>query len=170
VEAERKIAIDLNADVLQFLAKDIEFHCRDAFCLREILKGEADVVFTSNFLEHLPDKSVLRRFLGDVFFSLREGGKYIVLGPNIRYLSGAYWDYFDHNIPLTHISLTEALCLSGFSVLRSFERFLPYTFKNSLPTHPLLVWLYLKFPIAWKILGKQFLIVAEKREKRNFKT
>jgi SAM-dependent methyltransferase len=167
VEAKRKIAIDLNADALSFLAKDVEFHCCDAFRLKEIVKGEADVVFTSNFLEHLPDKNALRRFLGDVFLSLKEGGRYIALGPNIRCLPGAYWDYFDHNIPLTHVSLSEALCLSGFDILRCFDRFLPYSFKDSLPTHPFLVWLYLNFPLAWKILGRQFLIVAEKRKALN---
>ena len=38
----------------------------------------------------------------------------VVLMPNIRYLAGRYWDYLDHHLPLTHLSLSEALELTGY--------------------------------------------------------
>jgi hypothetical protein len=43
-------------------------------------------------------------------------------------------------------------------------RFLPYTTRSALPKGPGLVALYLKVPIAWRFLGKQFLVVARKPE------
>jgi hypothetical protein len=63
---------------------------------------------------------------------------------------------------LTHLSLNEALQLKGFNVEICVDRFLPYTTQGALPTHPALVWLYLKIPIAWRFFGKQFFIVAKK--------
>jgi len=41
-------------------------------------------------------------------------------------------------------------------------RFLPYTTRSPLPQHPSFVALYLAVPLAWRIFGKQFLVVARK--------
>ena len=41
-------------------------------------------------------------------------------------------------------------------------RFLPYTTKSRLPQHPLLVRLYLRVPLAQRLLGKQAWVVAVK--------
>lgn len=162
IQARRKIAVDLNPDARNFLGKAVEFNLAKATDLGRIVDGEADVVFTSNFLEHLPDKKTLDDFLGQVKASLKPGGRYIILGPNLRYLPGEYWDFYDHHLGLTHLSLSEALQLNGFKVEFCVDRFLPYTTQGALPTHPWLVKLFLKFPIAWKFLGKQFFIVAVK--------
>jgi len=162
IRASRKIAVDLNPDAQKFLSADIEFnHCM-ATDLSSVVKGEADVVFTSNFLEHLPDKKTLDVFLDEVLIALKPEGKYIILGPNLRYLPGEYWDFYDHHLGLTHLSLSEALRLKGFEIDVCVDRFLPYTTQGALPTHPLLVKAYLKFPLAWPLLGKQFFIVARK--------
>jgi SAM-dependent methyltransferase len=162
IEAAKKIAVDLNPDARQFLPADVEFHQRAAIQLSEVVTGAADVVFTSNFLEHLPDKKTLDEFLRQVLIALKPGGKFVVLGPNLRYLPGEYWDFYDHHLGLTHLSLQEALRLRGFEIERCIDRFLPYTTQGALPTHPLLVKGYLKCPLAWRFLGKQFLIVAKK--------
>lgn len=42
-----------------------------------------------------------------------------------------FWDYFDHHLPLTHLSLSEGLELAGFEVQRVVPRFLPYTVKDT---------------------------------------
>ena len=52
--------------------------------------------------------------------------------------------------------------MKGFDIKTCIDRFLPFTTQGALPTHPLLVKLYLKFPFVWKLLGKQFFIVAQK--------
>ncbi|MDD2286939.1 MAG: class I SAM-dependent methyltransferase [Desulfoplanes sp.] len=162
IRAERKIAIDLNTDAKLFLKPEIEFYQCQATCIDSVINSCVDVVFTSNFLEHLTNKKVLDEFLNQVLVTLKPGGKYIILGPNLRYLPGEYWDFYDHNLGLTHLSLSEALQLRGFNIDVCIDRFLPYTTQCALPTHPWLVKAYLKCPVAWKFLGKQFFIVAHK--------
>lgn len=164
IKAGKKIAIDINPDARSFLKPEIEFHQCMATNFGSVVKGNADVVFTSNFLEHLPDKKALDGFLGQVMIALKPGGKYIILGPNLRYLPGLYWDFYDHHLGLTHLSLSEALQLNGFIIDICLDRFLPFTTQGALPTNPWLVKAYLHLPVAWKILGKQFLIVAHKQE------
>jgi SAM-dependent methyltransferase len=162
IQARRKVAVDMNPDTRNFLNPDVEFHQCSALQVDADLTSSADIVFTSNFLEHLPDKKTLDVFLQQVKTVLKPGGKYIILGPNLRYLPGLYWDFYDHHLGLTHLSLIEALRLQGFDIELCIDKFLPYTTQGSLPTHPWLVYLYLKVPMAWKILGQQFLIVASK--------
>ncbi len=93
---------------------------------------------------------------------LRPGGRLIVLQPNIRYVGGAYWDFLDHKVALTDRSLAEAAGIAGFTVERMIARFLPYTTKSRLPQHPALVRAYLALPIAWRLLGRQALMVARR--------
>ena len=71
-------------------------------------------------------------------------------------------DYFDHHLPLTERSLVEALGLAELTPVEVRPRFLPFTTKSRLPQHPLLVWLYLKLPLAHRLLGQQSWIVAAK--------
>lgn len=162
IRAGRKIAVDLNSDAKDFLEPEIEFHQCPADELGSVISGEADVVFTSNFLEHLPNKGALDLFLEQVMLALKPGGKYLILGPNLRYVPGKYWDFYDHHLGLTHLSLCEALQLKGFDISICIDRFLPFSTQSALPTHPWLVWLYFQFPLAWKLLGKQFFVVAQK--------
>ena len=167
IGAQRKIAVDMNPDAKSFLNPDIEFYQCNALAIDRNLTGVADVVFTSNFLEHLPDKKTLDQFLQQVFLLLKPGGTYLILGPNLRYVPGQYWDFYDHHLGLTHLSLIEALQMQGFKPEVCIDRFLPYTTQTSLPTHPYFVWLYLKLPVIWKLLGKQFFIVARKPSQVN---
>lgn len=160
ISAARKIAADLNTDTNKYLASDVQFSRCLATELSSVVKGEADIVFTSNFLEHLPNKQTLEIFLDQVKLALKPTGRYIILGPNLRYLPGEYWDFYDHHLGLTHLSLCEVLQLKGFKIEKCVDRFLPYTTQGALPTHPWLVKMYLKFPLSWKLLGKQFLIIA----------
>jgi SAM-dependent methyltransferase len=119
-----------------------------------------DVVFMSNFLEHLPDKQLVLDTFVEARRILRAGGRILILQPNIRFVGGEYWDFFDHHTPLTDRSLVEALDITGFEVTRCIPRFLPYTTRSALPQHPMLVKLYLHVPLAWKILGKQAFVVG----------
>jgi hypothetical protein len=59
--------------------------------------------------------------------------------------------------------MVEGLLTCSFEVTEVVARFLPFTSKSKLPTAPWLVWLYLRVPLAWRILGGQMLIVARKR-------
>ena len=162
INAKKKIAVDLNPQSEKYLSSEVTFYQCKATELANILNGETDKIFTSNFLEHLPDKQVLDELISQVMLSLKPGGKFLILGPNLRYLPGEYWDFYDHHLGLTHLSLIEALQLKGFTIEYCKDRFLPYTTQGHLPTHPLLVKIYLKIPLIWRYLGKQFFIVAQK--------
>jgi len=90
ISAQKKIAIDLNPNTKAYLKPEIEFHECKATELSSVILGAADVIFTSNFLEHLPDKETLELFLDQVLMALKPGGIYLILGPNLRYLPGKY--------------------------------------------------------------------------------
>jgi ubiquinone/menaquinone biosynthesis C-methylase UbiE len=162
IRANRKHAIDLNPDTKRFLQGDVAFHHTRADAMDDVASESIDVAFTSNFLEHLESKAACDAVLREVLRTLRPGGKFIVMGPNIHYLASEYWDFYDHHLPLSHSSLEEGLSINGYRVIRNIARFLPYTTRSALPQHPLLVSAYLKMPLAWRLLGKQFLLIAEK--------
>jgi len=163
VRARRKIAVDLNPDTLHSADRDVEVLLTRSDDLAAIADASVDTVFTSNFFEHLPDKRALLDTLQECRRVLAPGGSIVVLMPNIRYLAGAYWDYFDHHLPLTHLSPVEALRLGGFEETRVEPRFLPYTVKDArLPVRAPLIRAYLRFRPAWRILGRQKLVVARR--------
>lgn len=162
IHCGKKYAIDLNPDSPSFLSPDVEFFAVPANALAPMADNSVDVAFTSNFLEHLPSKDVMSEVFAEIRRVLRPGGRFIILGPNIKYLYAEYWDFFDHHLPLSHLTITEALQMHNYQLDSVVDRFLPYTTQSRLPQHPLLVSLYLKLPFAWRILGKQFLVVARK--------
>jgi SAM-dependent methyltransferase len=160
IRAGRRIAVDLNPDAALRLPHDVEFHQARAEALGFLASDTVDVCFTSNFFEHLPDKPTLDRVLAEVLRVLRPGGRLVALQPNIRFLAAEYWDFYDHLLPLSHLSCREAFEKAGFTVDTLVDRFLPYTTRSRLPQHPALVRLYLRLPWAWRFFGKQFLIVG----------
>lgn len=162
IRAREKIAVDLNPEVKQFAAPDVQVINESCTAIQQIAASSVDAVFMSNFLEHLPSKAMVLDTFREAWRILSPGGKIIVLQPNIRFLPGEYWDFFDHHTPLTDRSLVEGLRLVGFKPLIVLPKFLPYTTKSRLPQAAIFVRLYLLFPLAWRILGKQALVVAEK--------
>jgi len=124
--------------------------------------GSVDVAFASNVFEHLRSPDHLLAVLRGVFTMLRPGGRLVVLQPNVRTIGGAFWDFFDHTLPLTERGMAEALTVAGLQVTECRARFLPYTTKSRLPQWPLLVRGYLAFRPAQWLLGRQMLVVAER--------
>jgi hypothetical protein len=84
------------------------------------------------------------------------------MGPNFRYCAKDYFDCADHNVILTHVGVEEHLYAAGFDIDRSNPQFLPYSFRGRLPPSPALTRRYLNTPLAWKLLGKQFLVVGKR--------
>ncbi len=119
-------------------------------------------VFMSNYLEHLDTADAVIEQLTVARQLLRPGGRVIVLQPNIRLVGPRYWDFIDHRVALTERSLLEAAELAGLHTVDLITRFLPYSTKGRLPTHPWLVRAYLAFRPAWRILGRQTLYVGER--------
>jgi len=86
----------------------------------------------------------------------------ILVGPNIKYVGGRYWDFWGHHIPITEKSISEVLKIYNFKIIKCVPKFLPYAMGSTRPIPLVFLPLYLKIPFLWKIMGKQFLIVAKK--------
>ncbi len=162
IQAKKKYAMDLNQETDTKTNSDVTFLYQDCSNTWELEDNSLDIVFTSNFFEHLRDKPSLDATLDQAFRCLKPGGKIICLGPNIKYTGTDYWDFYDHYLALSHLSLVEALRLRKFTVSNIIPRFLPYTMADGTTPPLLFLKLYLKLPLAWRIFGKQFLVTANK--------
>jgi SAM-dependent methyltransferase len=147
----------------EYLPPDVRFAQADGLSLTAILPNQYfDLVFMSNYLEHLSSAEAVVEQLGVVHSLLKPGGRVLVMQPNIRLIGGSYWDFLDHRTPLTEKSLVEAATTAGLSTVRLITRFVPYTTKSRWPQHPLLVRAYLAAPFAWRIFGRQTLFLGER--------
>lgn len=162
IECGEKHALDLSPELKSLANADVNAVEGDALRLAEYGFPPLDVVFASNVFEHVETKAMLGEILKNVLQALRPGGSLIITQPNLRYVGGKYWDYLDHHIPLTHVSMSEVLLVTGFELLEVRPRFLPYTSKSLLPQHPALVKLYLRFRPAQWLLGQQMFVVARR--------
>jgi ubiquinone/menaquinone biosynthesis C-methylase UbiE len=159
---QQKIALDTNEETTQYAGPDVRVIQSRSSSMDTLEDASVDIAFTSNFFEHLSSKEELLLTLAEIYRVLRKSGRILILQPNIRFLFGTYWDFFDHHIPLTDRTLAEALELVGFHLVEVRPRFLPFTTKSWLPQHPWLIRLYLLFPPAQWLIGKQAWVVAVK--------
>jgi SAM-dependent methyltransferase len=162
IAARHKFGMDLNPDSPNHLKSDVKFVHHD--CSKEwpLADGTFDAVFSSNFFEHLPSKSALATAISEGARVLKPGGKLMCMGPNVRFVKSQYWDFYDHHLPLSDRSLVEIIRLAGLSPIIVLPRFLPYTMAQGWRPPMYLISWYLRFPIFWNFLGKQFLVVAKK--------
>ena len=70
------------------LDSSVRFLEQDCSSCLQVDGPSLDVVFTSNFFEHLPDKAALGRTMDEIFRCLVPGGKLIAMGPNLKHLPG----------------------------------------------------------------------------------
>jgi SAM-dependent methyltransferase len=162
IQCEHKFAMDMNPRAGEMLTSGITLFSQDCSARWPLPDESLDVVFTSNFFEHLPSKSALADTLAEAYRCLQPNGLIIAMGPNVRFVGGAYWDFWDHHLALTEGALSEALQLQGFRIESAVPRFLPYTMHNRRRVPMSLVGLYVKFPLLWRWWGKQFLVVGRK--------
>jgi len=160
VVCARKIGVDLNPDAVKYAGPDVEYMTADS---TDTMLDDAsvDTIFISNFFEHLTRASLLQTIM-ECHRILRSGGRVLVLQPNIRFAYRDYWMFLDHITPIDDRMLEEAFELNGFVLRKRILRFLPYTAESRLPRADFLVRLYLRVPIAWRILGKQSFLVFER--------
>jgi len=161
IHANHRIAIDLNPSARNYVNAQVSFKEVDAKTVSSVVHA-ADVVFSSNFLEHLLTKADVAEVLTSCRESLKPGGRLILMGPNIAHLNGRYWDFFDHHVALSDKSTVEILELLGFQIDEVYPRFLPYTMSEKIPPASFLIAIYLRIPLLWRVYGRQFLIVATK--------
>jgi SAM-dependent methyltransferase len=160
VRAAKRVAIDLSPEALQHAATGVAVHSGDA--VHTLAKWPADsfdVVFASNFLEHL-DWPALDAIAPMILRVLRPGGKLILMQPNFRLSPGRYFDDFTHRSVFTDQSLPDWLTSVGFQISVVEARFMPLTVKSRMARLAFLVPLYLRLP--WRPLSGQMLVVASK--------
>jgi SAM-dependent methyltransferase len=163
VQARTRLAIDMNPAAKDKLDAGVRLFLQDASEPWDgIPENSLDIVFTSNFIEHLPDKAAVVRSLRETHRCLKPGGRFIAMGANIKHVPGLYWDFWDHQIPFTENSLSEGLRANGFSIDLCVGRFLPYTMALGRQYPLVFVKLYLALPFLWRLFGRQFLVVARK--------
>jgi len=160
IQAGRKIAVDLNSEVVNYADKDVQVTVTSTTNMAAIPDHSVNIAFTSNFFEHLTRDEIVQT-IREVRRILVKGGQFLVLQPNIRFCQQDYWMFFDHITPLDDRSLSEALETNGFKIKQTIVRFLPYTTKSRLPKGLFLIKAYLKIPLAWRFLGQQSFIVAQ---------
>ena len=121
-----------------------------------------DGAFVSNFLEHLPSQEAVATFLERMRDAMTADGRIAVMGPNFRFCANEYFDMADHTLALTHRAVAEHLYAAGFEPEAVHPCFLPYSFTGRLPPSAALTRRYLRMPIAWRLLGKQFLVIGKR--------
>jgi 2-polyprenyl-3-methyl-5-hydroxy-6-metoxy-1,4-benzoquinol methylase len=126
------------------------------------LYGTADVVMISNTLEHLKNAEELVTTLAIARKLLNTGGRLVIIQPTLDLTHTHYYDFVDHQVPITRSSLLEALSLVGFTVTTYVPRFLPYTTKSRLPKTDVLLHVYLSIPWYLRPMAGQCFIVAAK--------
>lgn len=163
IQAQNKIAVDLNPDTSKYAHKNVRTLITPTTDLGTISSNTIDVAFTSNFFEHLSKPDIVQTIC-EVHRVLKPNGRFLILQPNIRYCYKDYWMFFDHITPLDHNSLSEILEVHNFGIDVCIPRFLPYSTKGRLPNSIFLLKLYLHLPLVKRIFGKQLFICARKCE------
>jgi SAM-dependent methyltransferase len=163
VQGRAKYLIDLNPDAKAFANPDVNIFNLNILNLneQEKISRRFDKIFISNFFEHLNSKEELIEILLFCFKKLKPGGSLLIIQPNFKYSFREYYDFIDHHLPITHLSLQELLQTIGFKIDILIPRFLPYSTKGK-PSSPSLLRIYLKFPFVWNFLGAQMFINASK--------
>jgi len=159
VEAETRIAFDLNPEMVRFAAPGVDLRIGDCRGLPGIGAASLDLVFASNFLEHFTVAEATG-LLRDVHRTLRPGGRLILLQPNYARNQAHYWDDPTHKTAFHHRNLPWLLSANGFRVVRMEPGLLPFSMKSRLPKSPLLVRWYLRSP--FRPLAAQMYAVAER--------
>lgn len=158
--ATKKICIELNPDRGRYASSDVDFRCGDVLLLIKELKTSVDMVFASNFLEHLSEEQ-LGELLPGVHKILDKNGKLVLIQPNYLLCQKTYFDDETHQTIFSDKNIEPFLAKYGFEVITLIPGLLPFSMKSRLPKWPLLVRLYLHSPIRPK--AAQMYVVAQKK-------
>ena len=164
VPSSEKWAVDMYADFLdKHAANNIKKVVGDSLKI-DLPENYFDGVFISNFIEHLNSQEEVAFLLERLFKSLKKGGRIAIIGPNFKYATTEYFDFADHTVILSELGMAEHLYGAGFELKKIISRFLPLSFRSNglLPVNKFTVSAYLHLPFAWRFMGKQFLLIAEK--------
>lgn len=157
IKCQQKIAVDIWPGVKENANIKVETYISDAKNLDFIGDRSVDVIFASNFLEHISREDT-EQFVKHVKRILKNQGQLILMQPNYRLNPARYFDDFTHISIWSDISLATYLVSEDFTITTLKPKFLPLSMKSRLPVFKFLIRLYLHSPI--KIFAGQMLIVS----------
>ena len=156
--ARRKIAFDLNPEMRRWAAPDVDLRIENALLLPGVAERSVDLVFASNFLEHL-DAAALAELLPRVRSVLSARGRLLLIQPNHRRCAEHYFDDPTHVTIFDDENIAGWLSRFGLRVVHLDPGLLPFSMSSRLPKSELLTALYLRSPL--RPLAAQMYVVAE---------
>ncbi|MEI6426840.1 MAG: methyltransferase domain-containing protein [Pseudanabaena sp. ELA607] len=164
IQAKEKFLLDLNPDVRNFAAPNVnvvQIDILDKISPETLPCNYFDTIFVSNFFEHLRSKEELIQVLVFCFERLKPSGNLLIIQPNFKHSCREYYDFIDHHLPITDSSLEEVLRAVGYSIEIVIPRFLPFSTKGR-PSSTWLLKIYLRIPFLWNFLGGQMFVKASR--------
>lgn len=155
--AKKKIAFDLNPEMRAFAERDVELRIEDATRLPGVPAGSVDLVFASNFLEHLGGEE-LDTLLPRCREVLAADGRLILIQPNHRLCAEHYFDDPTHQTVFDDANIAVWLGMHGLVPRRIVPGLLPFSMNGRLPKTYVLTAAYLRSP--WRPLAAQMYVVA----------
>lgn len=165
IKARKKYALDKFIDPKKFASEEIIKIFGDFSLIKKQIQDDSlDVVFASNFFEHLDEKE-LEDCIHLIKSKLKEKGRLIIIQPNFRLCYKNYFDDYTHTKAWTEVSLKDFLKSKNFVIHLVMPKFLPFSMRSTLPKSSFLVRLYLNCPI--KPFASQMLIICSNKKLSN---
>ena len=159
IDAKHRVAFDLNPEMRTFADPAVDWRNEDASEIANLPADSLDLVFASNFFEHLSTDDG-GQLLEATRTRLRDDGRLILLQPNHRRCARNYFDDPTHVTIFDDRNIGPWLEAHGYRVLKLVPGLLPFSMKSRAPKWPLLVRCYLNSPV--RPLSAQMYIVAER--------
>ncbi len=159
IRAGRKWALEQNGALVKYWPEAVTPLIQSAGDPWPLKSGSMGTILASNFFEHFTLEQGAE-ILDEAKHVLRPGGRLIVVQPNFRLEPRRYFDDYTHRTAYTDNGFRDFLLASGWKIMHSEPRFLPFSMKSRLPTAEWLVRFYLALP--YRPMAGQFLVVAEK--------
>ena len=158
--ARNRYCVEQNILMKKFATRGVSFHCVNGVQLPGFGTDSMDLIFASNFLEHLKESEhqLLMPRISEV---LRKEGCLVLLQPNYRLCKKHYFDDETHQTIFSDKNITTFMNSYGFKIKKLIPGLLPFSMQSKLPQWPILVRLYLLSPI--KPMAAQMYIVATKQ-------
>ncbi len=126
-----KVAIDISPELENYAKKTVATHVISYDVLDSYFQSEFDVVFTSNFFEHLTIEEC-RNSLRKISLVLKPDGKLIIIQPNFRYCYKDYFDDYTHKTIFDDKSMCQVLLDGQFKPIVVKPKFMPYTTRGQI--------------------------------------
>lgn len=154
-----KVAIDICPEFKKFANTTVQTSVISYDKLDSCFKSEFDIVFASNFFEHLTLEEC-RDCFKKISSVLKPNGWLIIIQPNFRHCYKYYFDDYTHKTVFDDQSICQLLIETEFEPVVVKPKFMPYTTRGgNCFINKYLIRLY--FLLPFKFYSGQMLILAK---------